>query len=120
MSRESRVRVRVMVRVSVMTAYFFSFRSLACVGQCLVDQIIYHVTNYWCHAKLGLGLELGLVYCSFSRCSYVALFAEGKYIEFFRCISQMTEKLCHANLGLGLGLWHVRFISSVYIVLCKR
>ena len=33
LSRESRVRVRVMVRVSVMTAYFFSYRSLACIGQ---------------------------------------------------------------------------------------
>ena len=75
MSRESRNRVRVMVRVSVMTAYFFSFRSLACVGQCLVDQIIYHVTNYWCHAKLGLGLELGLVYCSLLLCLSKAYFA---------------------------------------------
>ena len=72
MSRESRVRVRVRVMVSVMTAYFFSNRSLACVSQCLVDQIISHVTDYWCHAKLGLGLELGLVYCSLS----VAIFAD--------------------------------------------
>ena len=50
------------------------------------------------------------MYCSFSLCSSVAFFAEGKYIEFNWCISHVIEKLCHANLGLGLGLWHVPFL----------